>query len=314
MRWSNCRTTCWVWCRVGRSPGGAPRCMPSPRCWTTSTATNATSMSQRTVCRCAAGPTGRCRCPATFVGSWAETVAHVVPHIADQLFHRYQRDRAVTPDLEIPSRDALLALAFEEACRRAVACDLNATTGPGHGCHDRRPRRCRPRPDRHRRPRTAAPRLVHPTTPGTARTHAESIDGTRLPDDTTRLLCCDPILHVVVVNGLNGQPLAAGRTARFANRTQRRAAQVRDGGCVFPGCHSPASWCDLHHVIAYPDGPTDLTNLASLCRHHHRVTHRAGWTMHTTHDGWFWWQTPTGRTFWSQRHQHQRHGPTPNPP
>ena len=149
--------------------------------------------------------------------------------------------------------------------------------------------------------------------PGTARTHAESIDGTRLPDDTTRLLCCDPILHVVAVNGLNGQPLAAGRAARFANRTQRRAAQVRDGGCVFPGCDATASWCDLHHVVAYPDGPTDLTNLASLCRHHHRVTHRAGWTMHTTHDGWFWWQTPTGRTFWSQRHQHQRHGPNPPP-
>ena len=34
--------------------------------------------------------------------------------------------------------------------------------------------------------------------------------------------------------------------------------------------------------------------------------------MHKTVDQWFWWQTPSGDTFWSQRHGKQRTGPTPN--
>jgi hypothetical protein len=29
--------------------------------------------------------------------------------------------------------------------------------------------------------------------------------------------------------------------------------------------------------------------------------------------GWYWWQTPYGDTFWSQRNQKQRAGPPPVP-
>ena len=31
--------------------------------------------------------------------------------------------------------------------------------------------------------------------------------------------------------------------------------------------------------------------------------------MHATDDHWFWWTTPSGETFWSQRHGRQRAGP-----
>jgi hypothetical protein len=110
-----------------------------------------------------------------------------------------------------------------------------------------------------------------------------------------------------------GDPLRMGRLLRYANRHQRRALTIRDGGCVFPGCTRPAHWCDAHHVDEWDDGgATDLENMALLCRHHHRVTHRPGWTM----SRWmsdelepgeirFQWQTPAGRTIYSQRH-HQR--------
>ena len=82
---------------------------------------------------------------------------------------------------------------------------------------------------------------------------------------------------------------------------------VRDGGCVFPGCDAPPSWVDLHHVIHWgDDGLTVLENLASLCRHHHGVTHRKGWSMTATADEWFIWTTPGGRTLHSQRHGRQR--------
>jgi hypothetical protein len=33
--------------------------------------------------------------------------------------------------------------------------------------------------------------------------------------------------------------------------------------------------------------------------------------MHATGDGWFYWTTPSGHSFWSQRHGKQRTGPTP---
>jgi len=47
---------------------------------------------------------------------------------------------------------------------------------------------------------------------------------------------------------------------------QRKALIVRDGGCIFPGCDRPASWCDAHHIIHWLDsGPTDLWNLCLLC-------------------------------------------------
>jgi len=103
-----------------------------------------------------------------------------------------------------------------------------------------------------------------------------------------------------------------GRNERFASPKQRRAALIRDGGCTFPGCDRPVGWLDIHHVLDWDhDGPTDIANLAALCRSHHGVTHRKGWTMTATTDGWFWWQTPSGHTFWSQRHGQQRAGPAP---
>ena len=79
---------------------------------------------------------------------------------------------------------------------------------------------------------------------------------------------------------------------------------MRDGGCVFPGCDMPAGWSDAHHITPWEHGgTTDLPNLALLCRHHHGVTHRTGWTMTTQPDQTFTWTTPTGRTLHSQRNR-----------
>ena len=41
-----------------------------------------------------------------------------------------------------------------------------------------------------------------------------------------------------------------------------RALAVRDGGSVWPGSHSPSSWCDGHHVKEFEadDGPTNIDN------------------------------------------------------
>lgn len=47
--------------------------------------------------------------------------------IADELFDKYARDREACPELKIPSRPTLLALALVEACRRGLATPLDST-------------------------------------------------------------------------------------------------------------------------------------------------------------------------------------------
>jgi hypothetical protein len=82
------------------------------------------------------------------------------------------------------------------------------------------------------------------------------------------------------LGGAPGQPLEVGRATRVVAPAQRAALAVRDGGCVFPGCDRPLAWCDAHHLWHWVDGgPTDLGNLAMVCRAHHRRVHEEGWQL-----------------------------------
>lgn len=77
-----------------------------------------------------------------------------------------------------------------------------------------------------------------------------------------------------------GGVLCAGRTRRLASAIQRRILAARDGGCCFPGCTRPASWCEAHHVIPWVlGGATDIDNLVLVCGFHHREFERRGWTV-----------------------------------
>jgi hypothetical protein len=83
-----------------------------------------------------------------------------------------------------------------------------------------------------------------------------------------------------VLGGTPSQPLDVGRSSRVIQPGQRRALAVRDGGCVFPDCTRPLAWCEGHHLWHWLDGgPTDLPNLALLCRAHHRAVHEGGWRL-----------------------------------
>ena len=40
------------------------------------------------------------------------------------------------------------------------------------------------------------------------------------------------------------------------------------------------TFTNVHHIVPWkPGGRTDLDNLVLLCKHHHGVVHRNGWTM-----------------------------------
>jgi hypothetical protein len=82
------------------------------------------------------------------------------------------------------------------------------------------------------------------------------------------------------------------------NPAMRRFIQRRDSTYRFPGCARNAKHCEPDHVIPYSrGGPTAIWNLTSLCKHHHRVKHNAGWTLTMTREGTCTWTDPHGRQY-----------------
>jgi 5-methylcytosine-specific restriction protein A len=97
--------------------------------------------------------------------------------------------------------------------------------------------------------------------------------------ETLRMLCCDAAVIPIVLNG-KGQPLDVGRATRTIPDGLRRAVAARDRGCAHPGCGRPASWCEVHHLIPWEHGgATKLSNLAMLCKVHHRQIHSTEWVV-----------------------------------
>jgi hypothetical protein len=91
--------------------------------------------------------------------------------------------------------------------------------------------------------------------------------------------------------GPDGMPLDYGRSVRLVPPHVRRAAEVRDGGCVFAGCGAPTFWCDVHHLLQWINGgETNLENSALLCERHHTQVHH-GFRVERQPDGrWRTWR------------------------
>ena len=87
-------------------------------------------------------------------------------------------------------------------------------------------------------------------------------------------LSCDSIITRVLF-GPDGMPLNIGRAQRLVPAHIRKAAEARDGGCVFAGCSAPTWWCDAHHVLEWiaDHGETSVENTALLCERHHTKVH-----------------------------------------
>ncbi len=97
------------------------------------------------------------------------------------------------------------------------------------------------------------------------------------------------------------QPLDVGTPTPVIPPHLRRAVNLRDQHCRFPGCAQPPSVCQVHHLIPRAhDGPTSLGNLALLCRFHHlTVIHRWNWILTCHADGTATAVSPDGRTLHS---------------
>jgi HNH endonuclease len=91
-----------------------------------------------------------------------------------------------------------------------------------------------------------------------------------------------------------------GRVVEVAARTRtippalRRALHHRDRGCRFPGCG--VRFGQGHHIRHWAQGgPTTLSNLAMLCRRHHRALHEEGYEVTRQPDGELQFRRPDGR-------------------
>jgi hypothetical protein len=114
---------------------------------------------------------------------------------------------------------------------------------------------------------------------------AARINGVPTTPSTVRRIACDAGIIPAVMNGPS-EILDLGRSQRLFSTPQRRAAALRDGGCVWPDCQAELSRCQLHHLDHWEHlGETNIARSAYLCRFHHWLTHHSDWRIDRTRDG-----------------------------
>src|SRR6266550_36814 len=118
-------------------------------------------------------------------------------------------------------------------------------------------------------------------------------DGMRVPAGTSQRLACDAT-RVVMRHDAEGRVIEVGARTRSIPPALRRALQHRDRSCRFPGCGRPFG--QGHHIRHWAHGgPTTLSNLALLCRQHHRAVHEEGFSVERGPGGELAFRWPNGR-------------------
>jgi 5-methylcytosine-specific restriction endonuclease McrA len=134
-----------------------------------------------------------------------------------------------------------------------------------------------------------APALADPDQPGQSLLE----DGARVSAETSRRLACGAS-RVVMRHDEDGRVVEIGARTRTIPPAVRRALHHRDRGCRFPGCG--VRFGQGHHLHHWAHGgPTTLSNLALLCRRHHRAVHEEGFQVARGLDGTLRFRRPDGR-------------------
>jgi hypothetical protein len=109
--------------------------------------------------------------------------------------------------------------------------------------------------------------------------------GGSIPDLTVQRLACDATITRVLINA-ESAVIDVGRSQRVVPPSTRRALNVRDRGCRWPGCDRPAPWTAAHHIVHWSHhGETNLANLVLLCHRHHWFVHECGHQIVRSDDG-----------------------------
>src|SRR3989454_1028644 len=134
-----------------------------------------------------------------------------------------------------------------------------------------------------------APVLADPDQPGQSLLE----NGARVSAETSRRLACDAS-RVVMRHDCEGRAVEVAARTRTIPPATRRALHHRDRACRFPGCG--VRFGQGHHIRHWANGgPTTLSNLALLCRRHHRAVHEEGYQLARQPDGELRFRRPDGR-------------------
>jgi HNH endonuclease len=109
-------------------------------------------------------------------------------------------------------------------------------------------------------------------------------DGPALSPASLALIGCNATISTMI-HDLSGAIIDVGRRTRKPPPALRRALRERDRGrCQYPGCASRRT--DAHHIRHWANGgQTNLANLISFCKGHHRLVHEKGYIIAATATG-----------------------------
>lgn len=115
--------------------------------------------------------------------------------------------------------------------------------------------------------------------------------GLPLPPEATDLVACDSRVQIVLHDEA-GAMFHISSPSYVVPKWMRRQVEHRDGyRCTFPGCGTRA-FTDIHHIVPWPIGPTQPSNLIVLCRTHHRLIHIHKWHVDLRKNGETAWFRP----------------------
>ena len=109
-------------------------------------------------------------------------------------------------------------------------------------------------------------------------TRGRLADGTPIPIDEIARVAVEAEVLPAIFEAATGD-LRMGRSRRTATDLQRAALALRDKGCV--GCGIAPERCQHHHIDHWQHGgPTDYTNLVTVCPNcHNDKIHQQGFTV-----------------------------------
>ena len=128
---------------------------------------------------------------------------------------------------------------------------------------------------------------------------------------TARELAADATWRRLLTDPATGTVLDVGSTRYAPPAAMAALVRARDRTCRWYGCRQPVSRCDLDHTVPYPHGPTATSNLAGLCRGHHRLKTHTRWRVEQDHDGVLTWTSPTGEHVSTEPWPRDLHPPDP---